>query len=64
MQDLSSVLEKAIETRDAKQVIELSGGKVTFHPDDRGFAYITAKNPDQKTTETIKELQAKYNVLQ
>ncbi len=61
MRSLSVVLEREIETRDAKQVIVLSDGKITFHPDDRGFALITAKNVTLQTEEIVKKLQRKFS---
>ncbi len=64
MQALSSALEAEIETRDAKQVIELAVGKVTFHPDDRGFAFITGKNLDQETIAIVEELQQTYSSIE
>ena len=64
MQDLASALEEEIETRDAKQVIELSSGKVTFHPDDRGFAFITGKNLNQETIAIVEKLQKTHSDLE
>jgi hypothetical protein len=57
MQAMASALETEIETRDAKQVIDLSRGKITFHPDDRGFAFITAKGAEVKTIKLIEEIR-------
>ncbi len=60
MQELATVAEAAIETRDAKQIVETSHGKVTFHPDDRGFAYITCKISDNELKEIITQLHEKF----
>jgi hypothetical protein len=61
MQVLASTLDLRIETRDARQLILLSSGKVTFHPDNRGFAFITAKGVDQGTLDLITTLQKKFS---
>ena len=60
MQELATVAEATIETRDAKQIVETSHGKVTFHPDDRGFAYITCKITNNELKEIITQLQEKF----
>ena len=60
MQELATVAEAAIETRDSKQIVETSHGKVTFHPDDRGFAYITCKITNNELKEIITQLQEKF----
>jgi hypothetical protein len=61
MQAIAYALDLRIETRDARQVIVLSSGKVTFHPDDRGFAFITAKGVDQGTSDLISKLRKEYS---
>ncbi|MHA1979076.1 MAG: hypothetical protein ACW98F_01020 [Candidatus Hodarchaeales archaeon] len=59
---MASALELEIETRDAKQVIESSGGKITFHPDDRGFALITAKKVDSDTAKLVRKFQNVFSI--
>ena len=61
MQELAKVAEAAIETRDAKQIVETSHGKVTFHPDDRGFAYITCKITNNKLKDIISQLYEQFS---
>ena len=61
MQELAVVTEAAIETRDAKQIVETSHGAVTFHPDDRGFAYITCKIANNELKEIITQLREKFS---
>ena len=56
MQELAAVAEATIETRDDMQIVETSHGKVTFHPDDRGFAYITCKITNNELKEIITQL--------
>ncbi len=60
MQELAKVAEVAIENRDAKQIIETQHGKITFHPDDRGFAYITCKITNDELKEIIIQLREEY----
>ena len=61
MQELAKVAEATIETRDAKQFVETSHGKVTFHPDDRGFAYITCKITNNKLKDIISQLYEQFS---
>ena len=60
MQEMASNLDSPIETRDAKQVIGLPKGKITFHPDDRGFAFITAKGVEEETIEVIDRIKERF----
>ena len=60
MQELAINLQTDIETRDAKQIIETEGVKITFHPDDRGFAFITCKIIDEHLKPMIFETRDKY----
>ncbi len=60
MQELAKVTEVTIEVRDAKQIVETPYGKVTFHPDDRGFAYITCKIIKDELKDIIGQLREKY----
>ena len=59
MQELAKVTEVAIEIRDAKQIVETPFGKVTFHPDDRGFAHFTCKITDNKLKDIISHIREK-----
>jgi hypothetical protein len=60
IQDLATKLQTEVETRDAKQIIQTDGGKITFHPDDRGFAFITCKITDEQLKATVIETRDKY----
>jgi hypothetical protein len=60
MQELAKVTEVTIEIRDVKQIVETPFGKVTFHPDDRGFAYITCKVTNNKLKEIISHIREKF----
>jgi hypothetical protein len=57
MKEIASFLSKPIEERDAKQVIEFADDRISFFPDDRGFAYIVCRVSDPKLAEKIQELQ-------
>ena len=59
MQELAANLQTEIETRDARQIIETDKGKITFHPDDRGFAFITCKIRDEQLKLIIIETRDK-----
>ena len=57
---MASELEAKIETRDARQIIETSKARISFHPDDRGFAFIVCKIADDQVKEQILELMKEY----
>lgn len=57
MKEIASFLSKPIEERDAKQVIEFADDRISFFPDDRGFAYIVCRVSDQELEKKIQELQ-------
>ncbi|MHA2053307.1 MAG: hypothetical protein ACW99F_06860 [Candidatus Hodarchaeales archaeon] len=57
MKEIASFLNKPIEERDSKQIIEFSDEKVSFFPDDRGFAYIVCKVTDRESIEKIQEIR-------
>jgi len=60
MQELAINLQTDIETRDAKQIIETEGVTITFHPDDRGFAFLTCRITKEKLKQIIVEIKQKY----
>ncbi|MCK5614721.1 hypothetical protein KAR91_73345 [Candidatus Pacearchaeota archaeon] len=60
IQEMASRLEAQIETRDAKQIIEVIEGKITFHPDDRGFAFLTCKIMSEELKQLIIEIKDRY----
>jgi hypothetical protein len=60
IQELANKLQTEVETRDARQIIETDGGKITFHPDDRGFAFITCKLSDEKLKPIVIETRDNY----
>ena len=59
MNEIASFLGKTIEERDAKKIIEYSNERISFFPDDRGFAYIVCKVTDDRLIEKIQEIQDK-----
>jgi hypothetical protein len=42
-------------------LISTNGFELTFHPDDRGFAYITCKIHDRTMAPALKAIFAPYN---
>ena len=60
IQELAKVTKATIELRDAKQIVETPFGKVTFHPDDRGFAYFTCKITNDKLKDIISQMREKF----
>jgi hypothetical protein len=60
IQELAKMTEVTIETRDEKQIVVTPQGKITFHPDDRGYAYITCKISNDELKAIITQLRRKY----
>ncbi|RMG32021.1 MAG: hypothetical protein D6732_14010 [Methanobacteriota archaeon] len=60
IKEVSEILQKDIEIRDANQVIETETYSVHMVPDDRGFAFITIKYADLQTGEKIEKILEKY----
>ncbi|MHA2496547.1 MAG: hypothetical protein ACXAEL_09840 [Candidatus Hodarchaeales archaeon] len=61
MKKIAAEFNAAIEVRDADQLISTNGFELTFHPDDRGFAYITCKIHDRTMAPALKAIFAPYN---
>ncbi len=57
MKEIANFLENPIEERDAKQVIENAEVRISFFPDERGFAFIVCKVRDLKLLEKIQKLR-------
>ena len=53
MRRIAKELEAEIEVRDAKLVINTDEIEIRFHPDDRGFAFITCKIWDNSVKSTL-----------
>jgi hypothetical protein len=49
-----------IEVRDAREVITTERIEIHFHPDDRGFSYITCKLYDETLEPTLIKYRTKY----
>ena len=62
MEELASKLDTKIESRDANLVITNERITVNFHPDDRGFAFITCKVYDESLEQILREYINKYIV--
>ncbi len=62
MEELASILDTKVESRDANLVITDERIAVHFHPDDRGFAFITCKVYDESVEQILNEFINKYKV--
>ncbi len=62
MEELASKLGTKIESRDADLAITNERIAVHFHPDDRGFAFITCKVYDESEVQILNEFINKYKV--
>ena len=57
---MASELDTKIEIHDTKQIIKTPTVRISFHPDDRGFAFIVCKIADNQVKEQILELMKEY----
>ena len=62
MEELANKLGTKIESRDADLAITNERIAVNFHPDDRGFAFITCKVYDESVEQILDEYIKKYKV--
>ena len=62
MEELATKLDTKVESRDANLVITDERIAVHFHPDDRGFAFITCKVYDESVEQILDEYIKKYKV--
>ena len=60
IQEMASKLDIQIEVRDARKIIETPTVRISFHPDDRGFAFISCKISDDHIKTQIVELKKKF----
>jgi hypothetical protein len=56
MKEIAEELNAEIEIRDAREVITTDVVEIHFHPDDRGFSFITCKLHE----ESLKPILEKY----
>ena len=56
MREIAEELKTEKEIRDAREIITTDSIEVHFHPDDRGFSFITCKLHD----ESLKTMLEKY----
>jgi hypothetical protein len=57
---MASELDTKIEIRDARQIIRTPTVRISFHPDDRGFAFINCTVADDQVKEKILKLVDNY----
>lgn len=62
MEELANKLDTKIESREANLVITNERVVVHFHPDDRGYAFITCKVYDESVEQILNEYINKYRV--
>jgi hypothetical protein len=62
MEELANILDTKIESRDANLVITNERVAVHFHPDDRGYAFISCKVYDESVEQILNEYINKYGV--
>jgi hypothetical protein len=53
MNQIAKELDAEIEVRDAKLIISDDEVEIRFHPDDRGFAFITCKIYNESVEPTL-----------
>ncbi|MHA1989880.1 MAG: hypothetical protein ACW981_03935 [Candidatus Hodarchaeales archaeon] len=61
MQTISKNFTTPIENRDSDLLIENSDFRLRFHPDDRGFGFITCKIFNEEFEEKLNNVFKSYN---
>ncbi len=60
MKEMANELDSELEIRDAKQVISTDAIEIHFHPDDRGFSFITCKLHDESLESILEKYIDRY----
>lgn len=61
MREISKVLNGTIEVRDEREVITTKEIEIHFHPDDRGFSFISCKIHDNSIMPILNEYISRYS---
>ncbi|MFX0087726.1 MAG: hypothetical protein ACFFAU_18895 [Candidatus Hodarchaeota archaeon] len=62
MRKMAKELETEIEVSDAKLIISNKKIEIRFHPDDRGFAFITCKIHNESVEPTLNHYIEIYKI--
>jgi hypothetical protein len=60
MKEVAIELNTKIEVRDAKEVITTNDFEIHFHPDDRGFSFISCKILNESREPVLKKIISRY----
>jgi hypothetical protein len=60
MKKISNQFTTPIETRDSDLLIENSDFRLRFHPDDRGFGFITCKVYNEELIDSLNGIFSKF----
>ena len=60
MKELAEELNAELEIRDAREVITTDSVEIHFHPDDRGFSFITCKLHDESLKPRLERYILRY----
>lgn len=61
MKEIAKELNIEPEIRDARQVISSDSIEIHFHPDDRGFSFITCKLHDESFEPMLEKYIRRYS---
>lgn len=61
MKEVAAEFNAKIEVQDDNQLIITEGIEIRFHPDDRGFSFITSKIHDESLESTLEKYRARYS---
>ncbi|MFX0200959.1 MAG: hypothetical protein ACFFCW_32975 [Candidatus Hodarchaeota archaeon] len=61
MKEIAKELDTELEIRDARQVISTDSIEIHFHPDDRGFSFITCKLHDESFKSMLEKYKTRYS---
>ncbi|MFX1504883.1 MAG: hypothetical protein ACFFDC_02105 [Promethearchaeota archaeon] len=60
MKEIAEELNTEIEIRDAREIITTDVVEIHFHPDDRGFSFITCKLHDDSLKPMLERYISRY----
>lgn len=61
MKEIASEFNVKVVVQDDNQLIRTEGIEIRFHPDDRGFSFITCKLYDESLEPILKKYETRYS---
>ncbi|MHA2244018.1 MAG: hypothetical protein ACXADY_03540 [Candidatus Hodarchaeales archaeon] len=61
MKEIADEFNAKVEVQDDNQLIRIEGIEIRFHPDDRGFSFITCKLSDESLEPILNQYKTRYS---